>query len=123
MRRRFEEASDAQSDLGLRNRLLSQFAINSAASVQQMAQIATIFYGVFLIQDGIITMGAMIAAVILGGTSLFGGRGSILGTVLGAAIFSVIISGFTSIKLDAYYQEIGRAGRDGSLVDEVDEPG
>ena len=70
MRRRFEEASDAQSDLGLRNRMLSQFAINSAASIQQLAQIATIFYGVFLIQDGIITMGAMIAAVTLGGRTL-----------------------------------------------------
>jgi len=70
MRRRFEEASDAQSDLGLRSRMLSQFAINSAASIQQLAQIVTIFYGVFLIQDGIITMGAMIAAVILGGRTL-----------------------------------------------------
>ncbi|PXW67367.1 ATP-binding cassette subfamily C protein LapB [Loktanella sp. PT4BL] len=70
MRRRFEEASDAQSDLGLKNRMLSNFAINSAASVQQLAQIATIFYGVFLIQDGMITMGAMIAAVILGGRTL-----------------------------------------------------
>ena len=70
MRRRFEEASDAQSDLGLRNRMLSQFAINAAASIQQLAQIATIFYGVFLIQDGTITMGAMIAAVILGGRTL-----------------------------------------------------
>jgi ATP-binding cassette, subfamily C, bacterial LapB len=70
MRKRFEEASDAQSDLGLRSRMLSQFAINSAASVQQLAQIATIFYGVFLIQDGVITMGAMIAAVILGGRTL-----------------------------------------------------
>jgi len=70
MRRRFEEASDAQSDLGLKNRMLSQFAINSAASVQQLAQIATIFFGVFLIQDGTITMGAMIAAVILGGRTL-----------------------------------------------------
>lgn len=70
MRRRFEEASDAQSDLGLRSRMLSNFAINSAASVQQLAQIATIFYGVFLIQDGTITMGAMIAAVILGGRTL-----------------------------------------------------
>ena len=38
--------------------------------------------------------------------ALSGGRGSILGTVLGAAIFSVIISGFTSIRLDAYYQEM-----------------
>lgn len=70
MRRRFEEASNAQSDLGLKSRMLSNFAINSAASVQQLAQIATIFYGVFLIQDGIITMGAMIAAVILGGRTL-----------------------------------------------------
>jgi ATP-binding cassette subfamily C protein LapB len=50
--------------------MLSQFAINSAASIQQLAQIATIFYGVFLIKDGTITMGAMIAAVILGGRTL-----------------------------------------------------
>lgn len=70
MRRRFEEASDAQSNLGLKSRMLSNFAINSAASIQQLAQIATIFYGVFLIQDGTITMGAMIAAVILGGRTL-----------------------------------------------------
>ena len=47
-----------------------------------------------------------IAMAVIGGVSLAGGRGSILGTVLGAAIFSVIISGFTSIKLDAYYQEM-----------------
>jgi inositol transport system permease protein len=47
-----------------------------------------------------------IAMAVIGGVSLSGGRGSIIGTVLGAAIFSVIISGFTSIKLDAYYQEM-----------------
>lgn len=70
MRRRFEEAVDAQSDLGLRNRMLSQLAINAAASTQQLAQVATIFFGVFLIQEGQITMGAMIAAMILGGRAL-----------------------------------------------------
>jgi ATP-binding cassette subfamily C protein LapB len=70
MRRRFEEASDAQSELGLKNRMLSNFAINFAASIQQIAQIATIFFGVFLIQAGTVTMGAMIAAVILGGRTL-----------------------------------------------------
>jgi inositol transport system permease protein len=47
-----------------------------------------------------------IAMAVIGGVSLSGGRGSILGTVLGSAIFSVIISGFTSIRLDAYYQEM-----------------
>jgi ATP-binding cassette subfamily C protein LapB len=70
MRQRFEAAAEAQSDLGLKSRMLSQFAINSAASIQQLAQIATIFYGVFLIQDGVVTMGALIAAVILGGRAL-----------------------------------------------------
>lgn len=70
MLQRFERASAQQSDLGVQNRMFSQFAINFAASVQQFAQIATIFYGVFLIKDGIITMGAMIAAVILGGRTL-----------------------------------------------------
>jgi inositol transport system permease protein len=47
-----------------------------------------------------------IAMAVIGGVSLAGGRGSIIGTVLGAMIFSVIISGFTSIRLDAYYQEM-----------------
>jgi len=70
MRKRFEEAAASQSELGLKNRLLSQFAVNSAASVQQLAQIMIIFYGVFLIQEGTITMGAMIAAVILSGRTL-----------------------------------------------------
>jgi len=47
-----------------------------------------------------------IAMAVIGGVSLAGGRGSILGTVLGALIFSVIISGFTSIRLGSYYQEM-----------------
>ena len=47
-----------------------------------------------------------IAMAVIGGVSLSGGRGSILGTVIGALIFGVIISGFTFLKLDAYYQEM-----------------
>ena len=70
MRKRFEEASNKQSDLGFKTRAITQFAINSSASVQQFAQIAIIFYGVFLIADGIVTMGALIAAVILSGRTL-----------------------------------------------------
>ncbi len=70
MRKRFEEASDKQSDLGLRTRTITQFAINSSASVQQFAQVAIIFYGVFLIAEGKVTMGGLIAAVILSGRTL-----------------------------------------------------
>lgn len=47
-----------------------------------------------------------IAMTVIGGVSLNGGRGSVVGTVLGALIFGVIISGFTFLKLDAYYQEM-----------------
>ena len=47
-----------------------------------------------------------IAMAVIGGVSLAGGRGSILGTMIGMVIFGVIISGFTFLRLDAYYQEM-----------------
>ena len=51
-----------------------------------------------------------IAMAVIGGVSLTGGRGSIVGTVLGALIFGVIISGFTFLRLDAFYQEMVKGG-------------
>jgi inositol transport system permease protein len=47
-----------------------------------------------------------IAAAVIGGTSLTGGIGRITGTVIGAIILGVMISGFTFLRVDAYYQEI-----------------
>ncbi|MEJ6396520.1 ABC transporter permease [Yoonia sp. 208BN28-4] len=47
-----------------------------------------------------------IAMAVIGGVSLFGGRGSIIGTVIGALIIGVITSGFTFLKLGAFYQEM-----------------
>jgi inositol transport system permease protein len=47
-----------------------------------------------------------IAMAVIGGTSLAGGRGSIVGTMLGMLIFGVIISGFTFLRINAYYQEM-----------------
>lgn len=47
-----------------------------------------------------------IAMAVIGGISLTGGRGTIIGTVLGALIIGVITSGFTFMNLDAYYQEM-----------------
>ena len=51
-----------------------------------------------------------IAMTVIGGVSLAGGRGSIVGTVIGMLIFGVIISGFTFLRLDAYYQEMIKGG-------------
>jgi len=47
-----------------------------------------------------------IAMAVIGGVSLVGGRGSIIGTFLGMLIFGIIISGFTFLRVDAYYQEM-----------------
>lgn len=47
-----------------------------------------------------------IAAVVIGGTSLVGGLGRITGTVIGVLILGVMMSGFTFIQIDAYYQEM-----------------
>ncbi|GAA1679564.1 ABC transporter permease [Fodinicola feengrottensis] len=47
-----------------------------------------------------------ITAVVLGGTSLFGGRGGIWGTLLGALVVSVLRSGLTQAGIDDLYQDV-----------------
>jgi inositol transport system permease protein len=51
-----------------------------------------------------------IAASVIGGVSLSGGQGKIVGTVIGALILGVMISGFTFLRVDAQYQEIIKGG-------------
>jgi fructose transport system permease protein len=47
-----------------------------------------------------------ITAVVIGGTSLFGGRGTVLGSYLGALIVLVLQSGLTQAGIDPLYQNI-----------------
>ncbi|WP_026181229.1 ABC transporter permease [Demetria terragena] len=47
-----------------------------------------------------------ITAVVIGGTSLFGGRGSVWGTVVGALIVAVLRSGLTALGIDGNYQNL-----------------
>jgi ATP-binding cassette subfamily C protein LapB len=70
MRARWKAAVKSQSDSGGKSRLLVQGTINLTVLVQQVAQIAIVFYGVFLIRDGLVSMGALIACVILTGKTL-----------------------------------------------------
>lgn len=48
----------------------------------------------------------VIAAVVIGGTSMSGGKGSITGVLIGAAIMGVIRNGFVLLKLSSYLQMI-----------------
>jgi len=45
-----------------------------------------------------------ITAVVLGGTSLFGGRGTVIGTLIGATIVGVFRNGLTLIGVEVIYQ-------------------
>ncbi|MCR4267202.1 ABC transporter permease [Nitratireductor sp. ZSWI3] len=47
-----------------------------------------------------------ITAAIIGGTNLFGGRGSILGTMIGALIMGVLQNGLNLMAVQAYYQQM-----------------
>jgi ribose transport system permease protein len=47
-----------------------------------------------------------VAAVVLGGVSLFGGRGSIVGPVVGALILQTLINGLTISNVPVYWQPI-----------------
>jgi simple sugar transport system permease protein len=46
--------------------------------------------------------------VVIGGTSLSGGRGSILGTLLGIFIISLIGNGLVLLGIDSYLQSVVR---------------
>lgn len=48
----------------------------------------------------------VITAVVLGGTSLLGGRGSIVGTVLGAMTLGIIANGLVLLHFDVYWVPI-----------------
>ncbi len=47
-----------------------------------------------------------ITAAIIGGTSLFGGKGSILGAMVGALIMGVLQNGLNLLAVQSYYQQI-----------------
>lgn len=49
-----------------------------------------------------------IAAVVLGGTSLMGGKGGIWGTLIGAFIIGVLNNGFNLLNVSPYYQLIAK---------------
>lgn len=50
-----------------------------------------------------------IAAVVLGGTSLVGGQGTIIGTVIGALIIGILNNALNLMDVQSYYQMIAKA--------------
>ncbi len=47
-----------------------------------------------------------VAAVVLGGVSLFGGRGNVIGPVVGALLLTALVNGLTLLGVSQFYQQL-----------------
>lgn len=70
MQRKWEESVSYISTWSLRARMLSTSMVNVAGLIQQGSMIAIVVYGVYLIGDHELSIGALIASVILTGRAL-----------------------------------------------------
>jgi ribose transport system permease protein len=50
----------------------------------------------------------VITAVVLGGTSLSGGKGSLIGTLVGVVILRILDNGLVLMKVSSFYQDVAR---------------
>ena len=97
---RYQEAIEDNAELGQKSKMLSQLSLHTATSAQQFSLVGIVFYGTFLIFSGDLSMGAMIAAVLLSSRCL-GPLAQIAG------LFGRLNSASTAYKkLNALIQEL-----------------
>jgi len=95
-----------------------QAAVYSGVPVRRYKMVVYSISGVLSALAGIILVGksafiqpqaglgyemSAIAAVVIGGTSIFGGSGSVLGTFLGSVLTGLILAGLTMLAVNPYW--------------------
>ena len=70
MQRRWEELTEKASRIAVRSRGLSAFTQNWAVFIQQLVSVGIVVVGVFMIAEGEITQGALVACVLLSGRTM-----------------------------------------------------
>lgn len=70
LQRKWEQLTGHIAQWGVRSRLISSSAVNVAVFFQQFAQVSVVVWGVHLIAEGDLSMGGLIAAVILTGRAM-----------------------------------------------------
>ena len=88
------------------DRRIIQLYVLSAATAGIAGFLSTLRFtaGSAVIGDPLLL--ASIAAVIIGGVSLFGGAGTVIGTVIGALIIAVLTTGLVMLNVEAFWQFI-----------------
>lgn len=99
------EKSAKTSGIDTKRVILSVYVISGALAALG-GLILTARTGSGLTQAGMAYELDAIAAVVIGGTSLAGGVGSIVGTLFGALIIGVMTNGLQLLGVDAYYQQV-----------------
>ena len=65
--RRYEQSTAIVAESGLRARTMSSWSMNISMSMQQLINLAMLVWGVYLIQEGQVTAGALLGAVMFAG--------------------------------------------------------
>lgn len=68
--RQWEELTDKASRTSVKSRQIAAFAQNWAMFIQQLVSVGIVVFGVYLISEGMLTMGGLIACVILSGRAM-----------------------------------------------------
>ncbi|MAM34506.1 MAG: type I secretion system permease/ATPase [Micavibrio sp.] len=68
--RKWEELTEKASKTSVKSRKVAAFALNYSVFIQQVASIGIVVAGVYLISNAVISMGALIACVILSGRAM-----------------------------------------------------
>jgi ribose transport system permease protein len=99
----------ASRKAGIKDRLWMVLAfVNTGLLAGLAGVIASSKFGAALPNQGMDFEMDVITAVVIGGTSIFGGIGSITGTLLGVMIIGMITNGMLLLEVHSYWQQVAK---------------
>ena len=94
---------------GINDRLYMVFAfVNIGLLAGLSGVIASSRFGAALPNQGLNFEMDVITAVVIGGTSIFGGMGSLTGSLLGVLIIGMITNGMLLLEVHSYWQQVAK---------------